>query len=87
MSEDSTGPVAGYTAVCTEVGNPLLSVSAVSQTPLIVVGGLKNDVAYTCRVSAYNDAGTSSASPATVPIIPEALPTGLPVWLIHEALR
>lgn len=87
MAPDQTGSVTSYIATCTETDNPLVTVSSVSQTSTVVVGGLKDNVAYICRARASNAAGTGSASASTVPITPEALPAGLPVWLLYEAQR
>ena len=84
---DETGSVDSYSATCVEATNPLVSVTSVSQTPLITIGGLKDSVAYICQVRASNAAGIGSASVSTAPVTPEALPAGLPVWLLNEAVK
>ena len=76
--------ITGYGATCTDGSNTYASTSTSSP---ITVSGLTNDVAYTCKVTASNSVGTSSASVATDPIIPEALSTGLPIWLLYQATQ
>jgi hypothetical protein len=73
-----------YTATCTDGFETFTGTSASST---IMVPGLKNDVAYTCVVTASNGAGKSAASAPTVPLMPEAVATGLPIWLLYEATQ
>ena len=84
---DSGGTeIIGYRATCTD-GSNTYAVNSISSS--ITVSGLTNDVAYTCRVTATNSVGTSSASAATGPITPEetATATGLPIWLLYQAAQ
>ena len=71
-----------YEATCTDGTN---SYKGTGNTSPIAVSGLINDVAYTCTVTATNLVGTSPASPATEPITPEEVSTGLPIWLLYKA--
>jgi hypothetical protein len=79
---DGGASITSYDAICTDGTN---SVRGSSTTNQIEVTGLTNDVAYTCTVSATNTVGTSEPSFPTDPITPEALPTGLPIWLLIQA--
>ena len=76
--------VSSYEATCTDGKS---SYSAVSNSSSITVTGLQNDVPYTCTAAAINSAGRSDDSPKTTPIVPELLPTGLPIWLLYEASK
>lgn len=83
--EDSGGKdVTGYEATCTD-GTDSFSVTSTSSP--ITVSGLSNDVDYTCTVTATNLVGQSLPSAPTPPITPEAVPNGLPVWLLYEATK
>ena len=83
VSESSQSTtVDSYKATCTDGTNTYTGTSTSSP---ITVSGLTNDVAYTCKVTATNSVGTSSASAATAPITPEETTTGLPVWLLYKA--
>ena len=81
---DGGSPVTGYTATCTDGTNTFTGTSTSSP---ITVSGLTNEVPYTCTVTATNSVGTSSASAATDPITPEAMATGLPIWLLYQATQ
>ena len=83
-SSNQPTTVDSYLATCTDGTNTFTGASATSR---ITVSGLKNDVAHTCTVRVKNSVGTSSASAKTDPITPEALPTGLPIWLLYEATK
>ena len=84
--DDSSQPttVDSYTAHCSDGTN---SFTGTSTSSPITVSGLTNDVAYTCTVTASNSVGQSLPSAATPPITPEAIPNGLPVWLLYEASK
>ena len=77
-------PILSYTATCTSGDT---SVSATSTTNRIEVMGLTNGTAYTCTVMATNALGTSQPSLPTAPIKPEAVQSGLPIWLLQEAVN
>ena len=81
---DGGEPVTSLTGSCTD-GESFYSGS--SSSNFITVSGLSNGTAYTCVVSATNAIGTSPNSASSGPITPEALPTGLPIWLLYEATR
>ena len=83
-ADDYGSPITRYDATCTDGNNTFIGTSTSSP---ITVSGLTNDVAYTCTVTATNSVGTSSASAATDPIIPEEIYTGLPIWLLYEATQ
>ena len=83
-TDDYGSPITRYDATCTDGTNTFTGQSTSSP---IMVSGLTNDVAYTCKVTATNSVGTSSASAATDPIIPEEIYTGLPIWLLYEATQ
>ena len=86
VSESSQSTtVDSYTATCTDGTNTYTGTSTSSP---ITVSGLTNGVAYTCTVTATNSVGTSSASAATAPIIPEEQVSGrLPIWLLYQATQ
>ena len=69
-----------YTADCG-------GITGVSDVPRITVEGLENDVEYACTVTATNTSGITSTASTPVSITPEALPTGLPIWLLYEATK
>ena len=81
---DGGSAITGYTASCTDGTTTILGTSTSSP---ITVSGLMNDVAYTCSASAANAVGSSGASASTDSITPEALTTGLPIWLLYEATK
>jgi hypothetical protein len=84
VSEDGGYPVTEYKAACrSENSTAIVS----SSTSPITVSGLTNGVAYVCSVTATNALGTSVASVATAPIIPEERVWGLPIWLIYQATQ
>ena len=84
VAYDGGTNITGYEATCTDGTNTFTGTSTSSP---ITVSGLTNDVAYICTVTATNSVGTSSASAATDPITPEALSTGLPIWLLYQATQ
>ena len=86
VSSSSNGgsAITGYTATCTDGTNTFTGTSTSSP---VTVSGLTNDIAYTCTVTATNSVGTSSVSAATDPITPEAIATGLPIWLLYQATQ
>lgn len=84
VSEDGGYPVTEYKAACrSENSTAIVS----SSTSPITVSGLTNGLAYVCSVTAANALGTSVASVATAPIIPEERVWGLPIWLIYQATQ
>jgi len=83
-SSNGGSTITGYNANCTDGTNTYTGTSTSSP---ITVSGLTNGVAYTCTVTATNSVGTSSASAATTPITPEAMATGLPIWLLYQATQ
>ena len=84
VTDNGGTDITGYEATCTDGTNTFTGTS--SSSP-ITVSGLTNDVTYTCTVTATNSVGTSSASAATDPIIPEEASTGLPIWLLYQATQ
>ena len=84
VGDDGGSSLIGYEATCTDGNNIFTGTSPSSP---ITVSGLTNDVAYTCRLTATNSVGTSSASAATEPITPEEILTGLPIWLLYQATQ
>jgi hypothetical protein len=79
---DGGSAITLYEATCTD-GE--FSYTGSSTTNRIVVSVLTNGVAYTCSVTATNAFGVSEPSLPTAPIVPEALNTGLPIWLLKLA--
>ena len=84
VSDNGGTDITEYEATCTDGTSTFTGTSTSSP---ITVSGLTNDVAYTCTVTATNSVGTSSASAATDPITPEAMATGLPIWLLYQATQ
>ena len=84
-ADDNGAAITRYDATCTDGTNTFSAYTGTSATSPITVYGLTNDIAYTCTVTATNAVGTSQSSARTEPIIPEELPTGLPIWLLYEA--
>ena len=84
VTDNGGASITRYGATCTDGTTTHTSTSASSA---ITVGGLTNDVAYTCTVTATNSVGTSSASAATPPITPEQIASGLPIWLLYQATQ
>ena len=82
---DGGSEITNYNAICSAAGIP--AAAGTSSTPRITVSGLTNGVSYTCSVRATNAAGTSPASASSPPIVPEYVPTGLPIWLLYEAVK
>ena len=84
VGDDGGNAIRNYEASCTGGGT---TVTAQSSSPEITVAGLQDDVAYVCHVVATNGVGASGASASTEPIVPEALATGLPIWLLYQATQ
>ena len=82
VRSDGGAPITEYGASCSDGINVY---SGTSASPLVTVSGLINGATYTCTVTATNSMGSSSASPATDPITPEASAAGLPIWLLYQA--
>jgi hypothetical protein len=84
ISDNGGANITRYDASCTDGPNTYTGTSATSP---ITVSGLTNGIAYTCKVTATNSVGTSSASAATDPITPEEQVGGLPIWLLYQATQ
>ena len=84
VADNGGADITEYSASCTDGTNAF---TGTSSTPTIEVTGLTNGTAYTCSASAANAVGSSGASASTDSITPEALPTGLPIWLLYEATK
>ena len=84
VADNGGADITEYSASCTDGTSTF---TGTSSTPTIVVTGLTNGTAYTCNASATNSVGSSGASVSTDSITPEALPTGLPIWLLYEATK
>ena len=84
VADDGGNAIRSYEATCTGGGE---TISAQSSSSTISVEGLRDDVAYVCKVVAINGVGSSEASEPSDPIIPEGLPSGLPIWLLYQATQ
>ena len=84
VADNGGADITEYAATCTDGTNTF---TGTSSTPTIEVTGLTNGTAYTCTASATNAVGSSGASAATDSITPEALSSGLPLWLLYEATQ
>jgi titin len=84
VSNNGGSAISTYTATCTDGTTQYTGTSSTSR---ITVSGLTNGVGYSCSVTATNAAGTSSSSATSPPIVPEYIPTGLPIWLLYEASK
>jgi len=84
VADNGGADITEYSASCTDGSSTF---TGASSTPTIDVTGLTNGTAYTCSASATNPVGSSGASVSTDSITPEALPTGLPIWLLYEATK
>ena len=82
VANNGGSTISSYTATCTDGTTQYTGTSSTSR---ITVSGLTNGVGYSCSVRATNAAGTSTASATSPPIVPEYIPTGLPIWLLYEA--
>jgi hypothetical protein len=71
----------GYEATCSDGVNEF---TATATTTEITVSGLTNGVTYVCTVVATNADGVSSPSAPTGPITPEAINSGVPIWLLYH---
>lgn len=84
VSEDGASEATEYAGSCTD---GIETFASTSNTPELVITGLTNGTSYTCTATASNVWGTSSISEPTESITLEALPTGLPIWLLYEATK
>jgi hypothetical protein len=84
VSDSGSLPITSYNATCTDGAADYTGTSSTSR---ITVSGLTNGVSYRCSVTATNAAGTSAPSATSPPIVPEYIPTGLPIWLLYEAVK
>ncbi|MDB4491111.1 proprotein convertase P-domain-containing protein [Luminiphilus sp.] len=84
VADNGGEDITEYSASCTDGTSTF---TGTSSTPTIDVTGLTNGTAYTCSASATNAVGSSGASVSTDSITPEALSTGLPIWLLYEATK
>jgi hypothetical protein len=84
VSNDGGSTISSYSATCTDGTTQYTGTSSTSR---ITVSGLTNGVGYNCSVTATNAVGTSTASAPSPPIVPEYIPTGLPIWLLYEASK
>jgi hypothetical protein len=84
VSNNGGSTISSYTATCTDGTTQYTGTSTTSR---ITVSGLTNGVGYSCSVTATNAVGTSTASASSPPIVPEYIPTGLPIWLLYEASK
>ena len=82
VANNGGATISRYNATCTDGTTEYIGTSSTSR---ITVSGLTNGVGYRCTVKATNAAGTSAASTPSPPIVPEYIPTGLPIWLLYEA--
>ena len=64
-------PIISYSATCT---GGFVPVTKVWPSSTIAVTGLTNGTSYTCKATATNAIGTSLASPASLPVVPAAVP-------------
>lgn len=62
------------------------TVVAESADASVNIEGLEGGSTYTCAAKTYNASGYSAASSSFV-LEPEALQTGLPIWLLYEAMK
>ena len=84
IANNGGSTISSYVATCTDGTTQYTGTSSTSR---ITVSGLTNGVGYSCSVTATNAAGTSSSSATSPPIVPEYIPTGLPIWLLYEASK
>lgn len=82
-AEAGTSAITSYEATCADGDGTEYSASSTDTE--ITISGLVDDVDYTCTANATNTSGTSIDSPVTDVITP-TLATGLPVWLLNEAI-
>ena len=86
VADNGGANITNYEATCTDTSDN--SFTSTSATATITVSALTNGTSYTCTVTATNAAGIlSNASAPTADITPEALPTGLPIWLLYQATQ
>jgi hypothetical protein len=84
VADDGGSTISSYTATCTDGTTQYTGTSTTSR---ITVSGLTNGVGYSCSVTATNAAGTSAPSAPSLPLVPEYIPTGLPMFLLYEAMK
>jgi hypothetical protein len=84
VSDSGSSSVTSYTAICTDGTTQYTDTSTTSR---ITVSGLTNGVGYSCSVTATNAVGASTPSASSPPVTPEYIPTGLPIWLLYEAVK
>ena len=84
VGDDGGSPVTSFTAACKSGATTVI---ASSSTSPITLSGLTNGVSYVCSVTAANALGTSVASALTPPISPEEIFSGLPIWLLYQAIQ
>jgi hypothetical protein len=84
VANNGGSTISSYTATCTDGTTQYTGTSGTSR---ITVSGLTNGVGYRCSVTATNAVGTSTASAPSPPIVPEYIPTGLPIWLLYDASK
>ena len=84
VADNGGADITEYSASCTDGTSTF---TGTSSTTTIEITGLTNGKTYTCSASATNAVGNSGASASTNSITPEALPTGLPIWLLYEATK
>jgi hypothetical protein len=66
--------ITSYTAACTSSNGGTAGSNSGPASP-ITVTGLTNGKSYTCTVTATNDVGTGSQSPASASVVPAAVPS------------
>ncbi|MDQ1479375.1 MAG: large repetitive protein, partial [Actinomycetota bacterium] len=69
--------ITSYAAACTSSNGGTSGNNSGTASP-ITVTGLTNGKSYTCKVTATNDVGTSSPSPASASVVPAAVPSAPP---------
>ena len=82
-AEEGTSPITEYAATCD--GDDGSSFSATSPNTQVTLTGLTDDVPYSCTATAVNGTGSSAPSDAVAGLIPSTV-SGLPVWLLNEAI-
>ncbi|MFK7828679.1 MAG: hypothetical protein AB8B57_02760 [Congregibacter sp.] len=82
---DGGGTISSFQATCTseDGSDTQTGVSAISP---VRVSGLTNGVPYNCTSTASNEAGPGNGVTVTS-ITPEAISTGLPIWLLYESTK
>lgn len=83
VAEEGTSPITQYAATCE--GDDGSSFSDTSHNTQIKLTGLTDDVTYSCTATAVNGTGSSAPSDAVAGLIPSKA-SGLPIWLLNEAI-